>query len=233
LDTSVIQPATPLGSPPATPRPDIEQLTIAAYGALRSHPAMLSMLGAPLHDWFAAGGEIRQAMRDVTEAVLAAMPQPPAPRAVIDALHDGCAAAIAGLEASRDVVAAERDHLAKVIDAASGPRVTAADLAPVLWTAYASRIRASLPEGLAAHLADWDTLPQDHLGDLARESFTAVASMALGQARADYDQAAELIRAQDAERGLRAQVFAIRQLCQAPEQAGVATRVLEILGTGE
>jgi hypothetical protein len=191
LDTSVIHPAPPLGSPPAATGPDLEQLAIAAYGALRSHPAMLTMLGAPLHDWFAAGGEIRQAMRDVTEAVLAAMPQPPAARAVIDALHDGCAATIAGLETDRAAARAENGRLTAVIDTAR-PHTPPAGLAPLLYAAYIGRVRAAMPDGIA--FADWDQLDDgDPMAAIARDAFTAVAQLALEPVQADYDQAAELI----------------------------------------
>jgi hypothetical protein len=196
LDTSVIHPATPLGSPPAATGPDLEQLAIAAYGALRSHPAMLTMLGAPLHDWFAAGGEIRQAMRDVTEAVLAAMPQPPAPRAVIDALHDHCAETICSLEdryaqatAASDDLRAEVTRLTAVIDTAR-PHTPPAGLAPLLYAAYIGRVRAAMP-GIA--FADWDQLDGDPMAVIARDAFTAVAQVALEPVQADYDQAAELL----------------------------------------
>lgn len=186
-----VYPQTPLGSPPVR-RPDIDQLAGAAWEALRRHPGVLSLLaGGSLPGWYGLGTDAREAIREVADAVAVLLRQP----------GDDLIAQIAEqrrternqLRTQNTALTAEVERLTAVIGAAR-PQVTADDLAPVLYAAYIGQLAAQLPPELAGQLAGWDDLPADPAGDVALQAFTAIAGVALEQARGDYDQAAELIR---------------------------------------
>jgi hypothetical protein len=187
LDTSVIHPATPLGSPPVR-RPGADELGEAALTALRRHPDALALLAAgPAPDWFALGSDAREALRDVADSVAVLLRKPgPGPLARYAEQQRA--------EAAR--LRAENARLTAVIDAAQ-PHRTPAELAALLYAAYIGIVRAAMPDGIT--FADWDQLDDDPMAVIARDAFTAVAQVALEPVKADYDQAAELL-------GLRAQL---------------------------
>jgi hypothetical protein len=184
LDTSVIHPATPLGSPPVR-RPGADELGEAALTALRRHPDALALLAAgPAPDWFALGSDAREALRDVADSVAVLLRRPGDDTLARYAEQQRTEAARLRTEVTR---------LTAVIEAAR-PHTTPAELAPLLYEAYIGRVRAAMPPGVA--FAGWDQLDDgDPMAFIARDAFTAVAQVALEPVKADYDQAAELHQA--------------------------------------
>lgn len=119
---------------------------------------------------------------------------------VVTAERDAARSQAANVTIVMHQAQAERDRLARLVAAARRP-ITDEDMAAVLWDSY----REALPGGMTAD--SWDKLGAEWQAPLI-----AAAREALKPTAADVAQAAELIRAQDAERKLRGDLAAVEAI---------------------